>query len=28
MYVDKTVDDPCTTSYSIYILFETIGYIL
>ena len=28
MYVDKTVDDLNTSAYSIYVLFETIGYII
>lgn len=27
-FVDKTISDKATTAYSIYILFETIGYIL
>ena len=28
MYVDKTIEDPNTSAYSIYVLFETIGYII
>ncbi len=28
MYVDKTIEDHNTSAYSIYVLFETIGYIL
>lgn len=28
MYVDKTIDDLNTSAYSIYVLFETIGYII
>lgn len=27
-FVDKTISDNSTTAYSIYILFETIGYII
>lgn len=27
-YVDKCLKDPSTNAYSIYVLFETIGYIL
>ena len=28
MYVDKAIDDLSTSAYSIYVLFETIGYII
>ena len=28
MYVDKAIEDMNTSAYSIYVLFETIGYIL
>ena len=27
-FIEKSVNDNSTTAYSIYILFETIGYIL
>lgn len=27
-YVDKSLKDPSTSAYSIYVLFETIGYII
>ena len=27
-YVKKCVEDPAVSAYSIYVLFETIGYII
>jgi len=28
LYVDKAIEDLNTSAYSIYVLFETIGYII
>lgn len=27
-FIEKTIKDPNTSAYSIYILFETIGYLI